>query len=156
AQSERGTISGPVLDPTGAVVPGAKVTIIHKTTNTPSISVSNVAGAYVVPSLPPGDYSIRVEQEGFRTAGLNEVTINAAASVRADITMEVGTSQQTVTGSAEAIAINTDSAKSATVITQRLVDDLPAVVGGALRSPFDLAILSPESKNFGDNNFQLG
>src|SRR3954454_10462293 len=156
AQTERGTISGSVSDPTGALVPGAKVTVTNTATNVASTLASNEAGGYVVPNLPPGTYRVRVEKEGFRTAVLNELELNAASSVRADIAMEVGATQQTVEISAEAIALQTDNAKSATTITSKLVDDLPTVVGGALRSPFDLAILTPESKNFGDNNFQMG
>ena len=46
--------------------------------------------------------------------------------------------------------------RATTVVTDKLIQDLPTVVGGSLRSPFDLAILAPESKNFGDNNFQIG
>src|SRR4051794_6470384 len=156
AQTERGTISGSVSDPTGALVPGAKVTVTNTATNVASTLASNEAGGYVVPNLPPGTYPVRVEKEGFRTAGLNELELNAASSVRADITMEVGTAQQTVEVTADAVRLQTDNAKSATTITQKLVDDLPTVVGGAMRSPFDLAILAPESKNFGDNNFQVG
>src|SRR5262249_3428375 len=49
-----------------------------------------------------------------------------------------------------------EDAKSSTTITNKLVDELPLVVGGALRSPFDLAQLAPESKSFSDNNFMLG
>ncbi|HEY1339050.1 MAG TPA: carboxypeptidase-like regulatory domain-containing protein, partial [Bryobacteraceae bacterium] len=156
AQSERGTISGLVADSTGAVVPAAKVTITGIATNVAYPTVTNETGVYVVPNLPPGDYNIRVEKEGFRTALLNSITVNAASSTRADFTMEVGTAQQTVEVTAEAAMLQTESAKSTTTITTKLVDDLPTVVGGALRSPFDLAILTPESKNFGDNNFQLG
>src|SRR3954454_12564720 len=156
AQTERGTISGSVSDPTGALVPGAKVTVTNTATNVASTLASNEAGGYVVPNLPPGTYRVRVEKEGFRTAVLNELELNAASSVRADITMEIGTAQQTVEVTADAVRLSTDNAKSATTITQKLVDDLPTVVGGAMRSPFDLAILTPESKNFGDNNFQMG
>jgi hypothetical protein len=156
AQSERGTISGAVTDPTGAIVPGAKVAIRNLSTNVTSSILTNETGGYVAPNLPPGDYSVRVEKEGFRVAILNQLTLNAASSVRADFTMEIGTAQQTVEVMADAVRLQTDNAKSATTITQKLVDDLPTVVGGAMRSPFDLAILAPESKNFGDNNFQVG
>lgn len=155
-QSERGIISGSVVDPTGAVIPAAKITIINKSTNVTYPGSTNEAGSFVLPNLPPGDYSIKVEKEGFRTSVLSQITVNAASSVRADFNLEVGTSQQTVEVSAEAVALSTDNAKSSTTITNKMVDDLPTVVGGALRSAFDLAILTPESKNFGDNNFQLG
>jgi len=156
AQSERGTISGSVSDPTGAVVPGAKVVVTNIGTNVAATMNTNETGAYVAPNLPPGDYSVRVEKQGFRTAVLNQLTLNAASSARADFNMEVGSAQQTVEVMADAVHLQTDNAKSATTITQKMVDDLPTVVGGAMRSPFDLAILTPESKNFGDNNFALG
>ncbi|MBI4875753.1 MAG: TonB-dependent receptor [Acidobacteria bacterium] len=156
AQSERGTIAGNILDPTGAAVPGAKVAIVNKATNVAASTASNEVGAYAVPNLSPGDYSLRVEREGFKAASITGIVLNAASNVRADVTLEVGGTQQTVEVSASALVLQTDSAKSATVVTNKLVDELPTVVGGAMRSPFDLAILTPESKNFGDNNFQMG
>ena len=51
---------------------------------------TNETGGYVAPNLPPGDYSVRVEKQGFRSALLTQLTLNAASSVRADITLEVG------------------------------------------------------------------
>ncbi|MEO8372216.1 MAG: carboxypeptidase-like regulatory domain-containing protein, partial [Candidatus Solibacter sp.] len=137
-------------------MPGAKITVTNIATNVGMGSVTNDTGSFVLPNLLPGDYSVRVEKAGFRASVLNPITVNAASSVRADFTMEVGSAQQTVEITADAVRLQTDNAKSATTITQKLVDDLPTVVGGALRSPFDLAILAPESKNFGDNNFQMG
>ena len=155
AQSERGTISGNVTDPSGAAVPAAKVQSSTRRRTSLRQSSTNETGAYVVPNLSPGEYSIRVEKEGFKAASVAE-QCNAASSVRADIALEVGAAQQTVEVSAAAIALQTDNAKASTVVTNKLVDELPTVVGGAMRSPFDLAILTPESKNFGDNNFQMG
>src|SRR4051812_25733125 len=94
AQSERGTISGAVTDPSGAIVPGAKVTVTHISTNVAIGSVTNDTGSFVVPNLLPGDYAVRVEKAGFRSSVLNQITLNAASSVRADFTMEVGSAQQ--------------------------------------------------------------
>jgi hypothetical protein len=156
AQSERGTISGNVLDPSGAAVPNAKVTIVNTATNVPSVTATNETGSYAVPNLKPGLYHVRVEHEGFKAASMASVEVNAAGSVRLDLTLEVGATQQTVEVTAQNVDLQTDSAKAATVITNKMVDELPLVVGGAMRSPFDLAILTPESKNFGDNNFQMG
>ena len=82
--------------------------------------------------------------------------VNAGLAAHGDVTLEVGTSQQAVEVQAQSAALQTEDAKAATTITNKLVDDLPLVVGGALRSPFDLATLTPEAKNFGDNNFVLG
>jgi hypothetical protein len=157
AQSERGTISGTIKDPSGAVIPGAKILVTNTATNTVINLTSNGAGDYSAPSLPVGQYNIRVEREGFRPSSLTGITVNAATSVRADITIEVGTSQQVVEVQAQAVQLHTDDAKSSSTITNKLVDELPLVVGGALRSPFDLATLTPEAKQLGgDNGFMLG
>lgn len=155
-QSERGVIAGAVLDTTGAVVPGAKVTLTNVATNVTLNSQTNEVGAFTFPSLPVGEYNLRVEKEGFKPALRTGITVNAASSVRLDITLEVGAAAQAVEIRADAIVLQTDSAKSSTTITNKLVDELPLVVGGALRSVFDLANLVPESKNFGDNNFMIG
>src|SRR3989442_1314993 len=109
AQSERGTISGSVMDPSGAIVPAAKVTVTQISTNVGNESITNETGSYVVPNLLPGDYSVRVEKTGFRTAVLNLITVNAASSVRADFTMEVGSAQQTVEVTADALRLQTDN-----------------------------------------------
>ncbi|MBI3210016.1 MAG: TonB-dependent receptor [Candidatus Solibacter usitatus] len=156
AQSDRGTISGTVSDSTGAIVPGAKITVTNQATNVAVTMLTNETGAFAAPSLSVGDYSVRAEHQGFRPSVRTGIVLNAASSVRADITLEVGAAQQAVEIKADAIQLTTDSAKSSSTITNKLVDELPLVVGGALRSPFDLAILTPESKSFSDNNFILG
>ncbi len=155
-QSERGQLAGTITDSTGAVVPGARIVIVNTATNTSFTTVAGETGQYTVPNLSPGVYSVRVEKEGFRPSVTSGMAIDAGANVREDVTLEVGSSTQAVEVTAEAIALQTDSARSQTVITDKLISDLPTVVSGNLRSPFDLAILTPEAKNFGDNNFQIG
>lgn len=157
AQSERATITGEIHDKTGAVVPGAKVTVTENATNTSTVLLSNDSGQYTMPSLAVGAYTIRIEKEGFRPAEIKEVVLNAATTARADATLEVGSSQQAIEVQATAIQLHTEDAKSSTTIANKLVNDLPLVVGGAVRSPYDLATLTPESKNLGgDNGFSLG
>jgi hypothetical protein len=156
-QSERGTISGTAKDATGAVVPGAKVVANETQTNVTINSVTNGAGDYTIPNVPIGIYTIRVEKAGFRPAVLSGLTVNAATSVRADVTLEVGASSQAVEVTATAVQLHTEDSKSSVTIANKLVDDLPLVVGGTVRSPFDLAVLTPEGKNLGgDAGFALG
>src|SRR5262249_34326646 len=157
AQSERGAISGTVLDTSGAVVPGSRVTATNQATNVASTTESNEAGLYTIPSLPVGQYSVRIEKEGFKPAVQTGLTINAATTARIDVTLEVGTAQQAIEITAAAPLLTTESAKTSVTVTNKLVDELPLVVGGTLRSPFDLAALTPEAKNIGgDNGFLLG
>jgi hypothetical protein len=157
AQSERGTITGTVRDATGAVVPGAKVTLTNTAMGTASTAPTSESGDYTVPGLAVGTYIVRVEKDGFRPASVTGLVLNASATVRADAVLEVGTSRQAVEVSASALALATENAKTSVTIDNKLVDELPLVVGGALRSPFNLAALTPEAKNLGgDNGFILG
>ncbi len=157
AQSGAGSISGAVRDPTGAVVPDAAVTVTNAATNVAMTVASNAAGDFTAPNLPVGQYNVRVRKEGFKPVVLNNVTLNAAANVRADVTLEIGTSQQTVEVAANAVQLQTEDSKSSVTVTNKLVDELPLVVSGALRSPFDLAVLTPEAKNLGgEYGFILG
>lgn len=156
-QSERGTIEGAVRDTTGAVVPGAKVLITNAATGVSSTQTSNESGEFSGISLPVGQYRVRVEKAGFRPSLLSGITLDAATTVRADVTLEVGSSQQTVEVQASAVQLQTEDAKTSVTVTNKQVDQLPLVVSGALRSPFDLAALTPESKQLGgDTGFSLG
>ena len=134
-QSDRGSISGTVSDSTGAVIPGAKVIVTNPSTNATLSTTSSESGDYTAPNLPVGIYSVRVEREGFKPALLNNVNVNAGLNARGDITLEVGASQQVVEVQAQAAALQTEDAKAATTITNKLVDDLPLVVGGAFAVP---------------------
>lgn len=157
AQSERGSISGTVHDKTGGVVPGSKVTVTQTATNAATAVTTNDSGDYTIPSLPVGVYNVRVEKAGFQPAQVSGLTLNAAMNARADVTLEVGATTQAVVVQAEAAQLQSEDAKTSSTLTNRLVDQLPLVVGGALRSPFDLAALTPESKNVGgDTGFILG
>jgi hypothetical protein len=157
AQSERGTITGTVRDASGAIVPGAKVVLTNTQTGVGFTTPSNSSGEFTVPQLQVGIYTVRVEKEGFRPATVTGLVLNASATVRADATLEVGTATQAVEVSASALALATENAKSSVTINNKLVDELPLVVGGTMRSPFNLATLTPEAKNVGgDNGFILG
>jgi hypothetical protein len=157
AQSERGTITGSVRDSSGAIIPGAKVTVTNQNTNSGSVVETNGSGDYSVPSLPPGPYVVRIEKQGFRPSETKGLNLDAAQSVRADATLEVGASTQAVEVQAFAVQLQTEDAKSSVTLNNRLVNDLPLVVGGTVRTPFDLASLTPDAKNLGgDNGFMLG
>jgi hypothetical protein len=96
AQSDRATITGSVTDATGAVVPGAQVTATQVNTNI-SVRVNTTAsGDLTVPSLPVGIYQVRVESQGFRTHVRENVMATAGSTVRVDVQLEVGATQQTV------------------------------------------------------------
>src|SRR5713101_3907724 len=67
AQAPTGTISGTIKDESGAVIPNAAVTVANKATGALRSLTANTEGLYSAPALPPGDYEVRVEMQGFRT-----------------------------------------------------------------------------------------
>jgi hypothetical protein len=158
AQQDRGIITGVVKDASGAVVGGAKVTATRTETNTVFTTVSTETGDYTLPSLPIGTYNVLVEKDGFKPLRSTKVTVIASGTARVDATLEIGTTQQTIEVLAQANVIQTENARIQTQVSNKLVDELPLVVGGAVRSAFDLALLAPETKNSGntDTNFQIG
>jgi len=157
AQSERGAISGTVRDSSGAAVPQAQIAITNTATNQATNVTSSASGEFTAPEMAVGTYDVRVEKTGFRPAQIHGLTVNAATTARADFSLEIGQSRQVIEVEAAAVQLNSEDSKSSVTINQKLVDTLPLVVGGAVRSPFDLATLTPESKNVGgDAGFSLG
>lgn len=157
AQSDRGTLTGSIQDPSGAVIPGARVTLVNIETGVTFTAPTNDAGDFTVPQLQPGTYNLKIEKDGFKPASVTGIVLNASATVRADAVMQVGAAAQAIEVSATALALSTENAKTSVTMNNKLVDELPLVVGGTMRSPFNLAALTPEAKNVGgDNGFILG
>ncbi len=157
AQSERGTITGAVRDASGASIPAATVIVTNQDTNVAIHAATNQDGEFTVPNLSPGIYIVRVEKSGFRPSEERGLTLNAAQTVRADAALQIGTSTQAVEVQASAVSLQTEDAKSSTTLQNKLVNDLPLVVSGTVRTPFDLAALTPDAKNLGgDNGFMVG
>jgi outer membrane receptor protein involved in Fe transport len=157
AQSGRGNISGKVTDSSGASIPGATVAVVNSATNETFNVVTGDTGDYAAVDVPVGSYSVHVDKQGFSRAEIKGLTVNASASVRADVAMQVGGVQQTVEVQAAALQVDSEDSQSAVTVNQTLVNQLPLVVGGTVRSPFDLAALTPEAKNTGSSEgFALG
>ena len=154
AQTDRGVITGTVKDTSGAVVPGAQVTALQTSTNASFKTKTTTSGDFTVPSLPVGTYQVRVEITGFKTHLANNVVVAAGATVPLDITLELGATQQTVEVSANAQLLQTEAGRVATEVSNRLVDELPVVVNGAVRSPFDLSASTAEVNSTGQ--FRVG
>ncbi len=157
AQSGRGNVSGTVRDSSGASVPRAKVTVTNTATGEVADLSSNDSGDYIAADVPVGTYQVRVVKEGFNQADIRGVVVNAAETARVDVTLQLGQSRQVVEVQANALQVNSEDAQSAVTVNQTLVNELPLVVAGTIRSPFDLAALTPEAKNTGSSEgFALG
>jgi hypothetical protein len=149
AQNDRGTITGTVLDQQGAVVPNASVIAKSAESDVEYKTVATATGNYTIPSLPAGQYSVNVESAGFKRFIQNGIVIEVAQVARIDVTLQVGSTSESVTITAEAPLLKTENAEQSTVVTTERINDLPLNFGGgggsvgAIRSPYNFNILSP-------------
>jgi hypothetical protein len=120
-----GTLSGTVQDRSGAVVPGAVVTATSQGTGVGRDTQTDDRGHYLLPLLPIGLYTIRVESKGFQTVEQKDIKLQVDESREVDFTLVPATVQQTVEVSATAVAVETANATLGQVITSQQVAQLP-------------------------------
>jgi hypothetical protein len=126
AQFASADVLGTVTDPTGAVVPGAKVTIKNTGTGITSTTETSKTGEYLFSALQIGTYDVTVEAKGFRKFVARNMTLTAGDRARMDAKMTVGQASETVNVSAEAAAaLQTDSSTISTEIPSTNIQDVP-------------------------------
>lgn len=130
AQQDRGTFTGTVTDPTGAVIPGVKVMITHVQTNSKNETTTNEGGQYRVPNLQIGDYKLTFEAKGFKTAIREGVRLSVTDVLRVDAKLEVGATSESLTVTAEASLLQTETPEVGTLMGTRQVIDLPLGFNG--------------------------
>lgn len=119
-----GQIVGVVRDPSKAVIPGARV--IAKNTAGLVRSVStNTNGAFTIPLLPPGAYSVIVTASGFKTQRFSSVTVTVASTASLNVTLQIGATSQTVVVTGNAELLQTQEAASGTTVSATTVPALP-------------------------------
>jgi hypothetical protein len=150
-QGANGTITGTVTDPSGAVISDAQIKITNLATGFTFTAVSTSTGNYAAPQLPVGTYELVATMPGFKTytrAGLN---LAAAQQMRIDVPLEVGAAGESVTVTAEATLLKTESGDLVHNVTVSQMTNLPILsVGGTgtgassgFRDPFALAQMIP-------------
>ncbi len=144
-----GSISGTVTDPTGAIVPGAKVTAVNTATNQEFSATTNEAGLVVLRSVPPGNYKVTITSSSFRTVVLERVEVVVAQdSGLGTIKLELGPVGDTIQVEAGTPLVETGTSQVTTSFSTKEVADLP------LSGSFDaLALNVPGVTYSGDNNF---
>ena len=107
AQGVFGTLDGVVTDPTGAVVPNAKITLTDAISGSARNTVSDGAGFYNFPSVPVGTYNLSVSAAGFKDYAASNIALGGGEHKSVNVAMSVGTADQTVSVNAENIALAT-------------------------------------------------
>jgi len=120
-----GSIAGETLDPTGAAISGATVSLVNAETNAARTVLTNEAGAYSFPTLPPGIYNLKAEKAGFKALVQNKVEIQVQQNARIDFRLEVGQVSESIEVSASGSTIVTENATVGTVIENKGITDLP-------------------------------
>src|SRR5262249_49678111 len=144
-----------VTDQTGAALANASVTLTAGATGQTRSTTTNNQGEYTFPSLPPGQYKIRITADGFAS---REIAAQLAVSqaLRADAQLSVGSTTETVNISAggDGGAVETRPAQRSNVVNQRQVPELPLIT----RNPYDLIALSAGATDGTDrgSGFQRG
>jgi hypothetical protein len=143
-----GTISGLVLDSSGAGVPDAKLTATLVQQNTSRTTRSNGEGLYIFNAMPPGDYRLEVEKSGFQRLIRSDITVAINQNLRADLTLRVGDLAQSVEVTTAAPLVDTRSPALSGLVDDRRVVDLPLngrnVISLAATLPGILNVVAPQ------------
>ena len=143
--STAGLITGVVTDSTGAVVPGAMVTLNQAGTNLQTKTVSDSIGHYVFPAVTPSDYSITFSATGFQTTVVNELHVEVLKSYNVNMALKVGRTSDTVTVSeaAPTAELQTTSATVGAVLGGEALEALPVFTRSASALMFLQPAVSP-------------
>ena len=125
AQESRGSLTGKVIDPASAVIPGAKVTVTNVETNVSSSLTTNSTGYWEANFLIPGEYSVTVEAAGFKTLKRSGITLSTGDRIGLDLKLEIGESTVSVTVNADAPLLNSTTAATGRVLNTQDITHLP-------------------------------
>ena len=168
AQSDRGTITGTISDPAGAVISGAAIEARNVATGALYPVASSATGNYTIAQLPAGTYQLTVTVPGFKKYVRDNLTVEVAGTVRIDAALEVGQASESVTVEAAAPLLKTEGGEIATNVATQTLDDLPiltltgaaAAIGsgnalGNIRNPLAAVELMPGARFTGDTVLRI-
>lgn len=159
AQADRGTLTGTVTDPHGALVPAAQISVRNPQTGAQYETVTTSTGNYSLSQLPAGAYDLTVETPGFKKYTQQGINVGVAQTARIDVVMEIGSATESVTVSADAPLLKTESAEQSYNIETERINALPLNFGargpGSFRNPFTFVELIPGGNITDRNNIRV-
>jgi hypothetical protein len=144
AQGLTGQISGTVTDSGGGVMPGATVTVKNTGTNATRDTVTGPDGTFVFPDLLAGTYDIKITIEGFKTYEQKNITLSPSDQRGLDVKLEVGQQSETITVTAQAEIIQTETGAREGVLTAKQIDNL-SIIGRSSRHTFAATRAAPRA-----------
>jgi hypothetical protein len=163
AQGDRGTITGTVTDPTGAVVPNANIQVTNSDTAAQYKIGSSSTGNYTLANLPAGNYVLTVDAPGFKKFDRPNLVVQVAETIRVDAILEVGSSSETVTVSTEAPLLKTESGEISHQVDYTDADLLPLFTTngagtssmGNIRDPLSVLNILPGAQQVSDTILRI-
>jgi outer membrane receptor protein involved in Fe transport len=138
-QAATSTLSGRIVDPQGAVIVDAKITATQKSTGLQRPAATNSEGFYTITNLPPGEYEVKIESQGFAVKTYDAVALSVGQPLSLDVTMEISLAVTADSFSGSGDLINKTASVVDGVINQRTIENLP--LNG--RNFLELALLIP-------------
>jgi hypothetical protein len=158
AQSDRGTITGSVADPGGALIPEALVVVVNQGTGIKLETKTTGTGNFTAPYLPAGMYDVSVEAPGFKKFIQKGVRVSVAQTTSLDVQLQIGATTDSISVSGDAPLLQTESAAQSTTVSREQLNQLPlnfAIGQGAIRNPLSFAQLAPGASINGWNNIKV-
>jgi len=125
AQATSGTIVGTVTDSSGAVVSGAKITLVSEETGLSRTLTTDSHGEFQAPSMPTGSYTVTAEAQGFKLASVSNLQLSVDQRVKVDLKLEIGAMTETVSIEASRPLVQTSSSDLATTVNTKQIETLP-------------------------------
>jgi Carboxypeptidase regulatory-like domain/TonB dependent receptor len=138
-----GSISGTVTDSTGAMVAGATVTATNTATNATVTQTTSNGGTYVLSPLTPGDYSVQIAAQGFKTYTQEHISVDALQTIGLKSALSVGSANEMVTVSSAPPQLDTTDATTGFNMENEDYTQLPLQINGGVRNPTSFVYLTP-------------
>jgi outer membrane receptor protein involved in Fe transport len=147
-QDTTATITGTVRDPSGAIVPSARITVDSQTTGFVRTAVTDTAGSYKIPFVPVGVYRVTAEADGFKTQIEQNVRLEILETRTVDFHLELGSASEKVSVQAQASQLETESSEAGTVIRNEQINNLPLNVRQFMQLIFLAPMATPATNDF--------
>src|SRR6185312_13143906 len=162
AQSDRGTITGTISDPAGAVIAGAQIEAKHVDSGTVYNVASTGTGSFTLAQLPIGTYELTVTVTGFKKFVRQNITVQVATTTRVDVTLQVGATTESITVSDSTPLLKTESGEVSHNFESDRLNNLPLVnlgtgtgLLGNVRNPLSVVNLMPGAAFANDNTLRI-
>jgi hypothetical protein len=151
------TLRGLVKDQSGAVIPGAAVTLTNRGTKETRSTITNDEGAYLFGSVAPAQYTLKVELTGFKTYEQSNISLAPSDTRGLDVTLEVGAASETVTVTEQVVELQTETGAKENTITAKQIDNLSIISRSSLELLRILpGVVAPDQEALEKHGFNAG